>query len=1196
MKQETTNFFNQGLLMDVNPIAVPNNVLTNCLNGTYITFNGNDVILQNDMGNGKVERAKLPAGYIPLGIKEYGGIIYVVSYNPFTQHGQIGSFPSPEVDFYGKELNGIGDITIKDEDFFNNTERKLKTTFVKKYLNNEIVKVGDLYNVCVIDENTEVENILKIINDVKEWNVTTIKEGRKILSLKLAVIDSNNNITYLDLEYEDEYKNINDVLCKYFIPINKNIVDLDKYKVYTYSKNAKLMIIAELESLDSMTLDIETISPPEEDYTYKFNVKISPYYFWRWLEIRFKVLENDEIIDIPVKYIKNLYQDDFNNGILIENESLSGVTESLYPIKNINILPSISSSDCRKANENSVISWTLKASEQNTIIDYEIIPHMIYGPIDLLKKTGKLNVNRYSDTYVSLTKWNYITVDDNKLNINWGIDYNSRNDQKLYRIDFKFSELSNPNTNQAYTYTTYAGSFNSNGNEIYSHFLSSDYNTLIELGINTLQKNKLYLCDIIYYTIDPNNIDISTLVNSDSRWNLWQTDTRFVYTNDLMDQYYGTIADFHTISPTVQINLEPYSKISRNSDLLYTEDYTESSFLSYSSGRSFQTTVTKTTNFSIDVNAKSSISHIFDYNLNYTTTPSILINTGIPSETNNRIPTFIPILTNKRTESNGSLTTNRPTIDFRGSNNDQSLIWNETNYEFVDNIFLKNNRFSINEVNCNVSIDENSILQNSRRFEFSSVNKSSYTCGKRKETIGTSINAWVLKKYYSEEYYKDIFGYNLNDGLELSAVNGYPKPTRLYTWCQVHLFSVDGNWLTGYDLSPEVKRQAKTYIKFSQQANTGVSILLENWQEWTDVLSLGYSHLPSISVYGSRTKSRIEDNPYFVKKSSDYLLYAVEGLNNGEDKSKTVVNWCFPLIKTISGNYALIFVPRTTSPDGVIDAKVKPIVWQKTVLNPTTYVDKLPQVLHNMFDDKYLFQKIDLNNSNLYVPDPTSYSYNKYDLQHKLFAKVIGNPSLTEIKINNLILNENEVINSCNTHGYVNNIDNFSNVTLNVVYNNPVVEIPILIHSSDFSQIINYTSDNWIDTLNDRLFFIEGNNINDITNSTDINGELYNKDNYYIYENNNFKTGHGIWKVFDVTPGGFKELRLDTSTLRRAADHLRVGKIVYPWDESDWEQTWENIEYSKTGTLAQPALLNLYSRLNSSPYNFNIFAEPLNWD
>ena len=158
--------------MDVNPITTPNNVLTNCLNGTYITFNGNDVILQNDMGNGKVERAKLPAGYIPLGIKEYGGIIYVVSYNPFTKHGQVGSFPSPEIDFYGTELNG-GEVTITDEDFFD--EGQLITTSVKKYLNNEIIKVGDLYNVCVIDENTDVENVLKIINDIKEFHSETKK-------------------------------------------------------------------------------------------------------------------------------------------------------------------------------------------------------------------------------------------------------------------------------------------------------------------------------------------------------------------------------------------------------------------------------------------------------------------------------------------------------------------------------------------------------------------------------------------------------------------------------------------------------------------------------------------------------------------------------------------------------------------------------------------------------------------------------------------------------------------------------------------------------------------------------------------------------------------------------------------------------------------------------------------------------------
>jgi hypothetical protein len=70
------------MVMDLNPLTTPNNVLTNCLNGTILTYNGNEYLLQNDMGNGRVESAYLPAGYVPVGVTEFGGIIYVVSYNP----------------------------------------------------------------------------------------------------------------------------------------------------------------------------------------------------------------------------------------------------------------------------------------------------------------------------------------------------------------------------------------------------------------------------------------------------------------------------------------------------------------------------------------------------------------------------------------------------------------------------------------------------------------------------------------------------------------------------------------------------------------------------------------------------------------------------------------------------------------------------------------------------------------------------------------------------------------------------------------------------------------------------------------------------------------------------------------------------------------------------------------------------------
>lgn len=51
MKQEALNTFSEGLNYDLNPLVTPNNVLTDNVNGTFITFNGNELSLQNDAGN-----------------------------------------------------------------------------------------------------------------------------------------------------------------------------------------------------------------------------------------------------------------------------------------------------------------------------------------------------------------------------------------------------------------------------------------------------------------------------------------------------------------------------------------------------------------------------------------------------------------------------------------------------------------------------------------------------------------------------------------------------------------------------------------------------------------------------------------------------------------------------------------------------------------------------------------------------------------------------------------------------------------------------------------------------------------------------------------------------------------------------------------------------------------------------------------
>ena len=77
-----------------------------------ITMNGNELVLQNDMGNGKVESAHLPAGYVPVGMTEFGGIIYVASHNPLTGQSQIGSFPSPERNISSDEESHSADKTF----------------------------------------------------------------------------------------------------------------------------------------------------------------------------------------------------------------------------------------------------------------------------------------------------------------------------------------------------------------------------------------------------------------------------------------------------------------------------------------------------------------------------------------------------------------------------------------------------------------------------------------------------------------------------------------------------------------------------------------------------------------------------------------------------------------------------------------------------------------------------------------------------------------------------------------------------------------------------------------------------------------------------------------------------------------------------------------------------------------------------
>ena len=248
-KQETVNTFDGGLVMDLNPMTTPNNVVTDCLNSTMITYDGNEFILQNDMGNGRVETAKLDAGYIPVGIKEYGGIIYVASVNPLTNKCQLGSFPSPERNFTTDEISK-SPIILQTSDFFT---KGLNTMYVRKELldgEENKLRPGDKFIIGSTGINDSLNDIL---SDYKT-------KGKRILRLHLAILDDDNNISYI----EDE---VNHVDGYWIYPLSGDEVDDTEllagqnpkypYNVYKNKVSGKLLLIAELETPKTFNTSVD---------------------------------------------------------------------------------------------------------------------------------------------------------------------------------------------------------------------------------------------------------------------------------------------------------------------------------------------------------------------------------------------------------------------------------------------------------------------------------------------------------------------------------------------------------------------------------------------------------------------------------------------------------------------------------------------------------------------------------------------------------------------------------------------------------------------------------------------------------------------------------------------------------------------------------------------------------------------------
>lgn len=259
MKNAATNQFTGGLVMDLNPLVTPNNVLTDALNATLITNNGNESVLQNDMGNGRVETAYLPEGYIPVGSCEFGDIIYIASYNPLINKCQLGCFPSPQRNISSSSVSDLhqnlkaSDFQVLDKN--NRATGELIANSTKKIVYQNNLTAGDKYIIA----GNNLNDYGKHLTDL--YNTGHIKNDfPKLYKATLVSIEEDGKITELTNGlkwYENNYF----IKDGQFDRTSEEGIDIDEWRsavnsawcIFSSKVSGKLAIIVELESISGFS-------------------------------------------------------------------------------------------------------------------------------------------------------------------------------------------------------------------------------------------------------------------------------------------------------------------------------------------------------------------------------------------------------------------------------------------------------------------------------------------------------------------------------------------------------------------------------------------------------------------------------------------------------------------------------------------------------------------------------------------------------------------------------------------------------------------------------------------------------------------------------------------------------------------------------------------------------------------------------
>lgn len=242
MQKEAINTFNDGLVQDLNTLSTPNTVLTNCLNGTLITYNGNEHVLQNDMGNVAIKNAYLPKGYVPVGIKEYGGIIYVASHNPLTKKSQIGSFPSPQQLYNGEDLN-VSNINFSFSKFVDSNHNIIAEYYKERlFVDNENVS----------KEFHPGDRFILTSNNIDQSIIDAYNKG--VIKFRLGVLNKSGIIEYIDDRDLRIYSQPQGFWIFCYGDTEESLKDKSLVQVYSAKISGQLILIIELKTIDAFNL------------------------------------------------------------------------------------------------------------------------------------------------------------------------------------------------------------------------------------------------------------------------------------------------------------------------------------------------------------------------------------------------------------------------------------------------------------------------------------------------------------------------------------------------------------------------------------------------------------------------------------------------------------------------------------------------------------------------------------------------------------------------------------------------------------------------------------------------------------------------------------------------------------------------------------------------------------------------------